>query len=133
MTDHATCPSCGSMVDRIAAIIDLDAGTLAFGGKMARLTPQEARIAQFLLAAYPGYRSRGALYEALFFDLPDADWPEMSFVDVLIFRVRAKIKPLGLSIETIWSRGWSIRAQDNTNLSALRAQARQSASRRAST
>ncbi|MBY6243880.1 helix-turn-helix domain-containing protein [Methylosinus sp. Sm6] len=68
-----------------------------------RLTPQEADILSILAARAPNAISKTALYEAFTWDNDDP--PDPKIIDVLVCKLRAKLKDLHIEIETIWGFG----------------------------
>lgn len=71
-----------------------------------RLTAQEARVFGVLLARE--IASKEAFMAALYENRPDADQPEPKIVDVMICKLRRKLKPFGIGIVCLWGRGHSL-------------------------
>ena len=69
-----------------------------------RLTPSEKRVMGALLAR--AQVTRQQLLTAV--TLYDGDEPDIKIIDVLICKVRKKLKPLGIHIKTIWGVGYFI-------------------------
>ncbi len=78
------------------------AGVLRFGGGWLSLSAADARMMEVLVDSFQSVVSRA--------DLIEAGWPESppkrNAVDLRIFRLRKRIRPLGLSICTVWSKGY---------------------------
>lgn len=70
-----------------------------------RLTSSEARLFAFLTTR--DVASKSAIMQALYSDRPDED-PEPKIIDVFVCKLRAKVKPFGVNIETVWGRGYSL-------------------------
>jgi hypothetical protein len=74
---------------------------------VAGLTPSEAMIVSQLVKH--GKATKQRLYHALYGDRPNPDdTPEPKIIDVLIHKIRQKIKPHGLAIETVWAWGYAM-------------------------
>jgi two-component system cell cycle response regulator CtrA len=68
-----------------------------------RLTQQETDVLSILVARAPNAISKTALYEAFTWDNDDP--PDPKIIDVLVCKLRAKLKDLHIEIETIWGFG----------------------------
>lgn len=44
--------------------------------------------------------------DALYGDRPEADEAEIKIVDVFVCKLRKKLKPFDIQVETIWGRGY---------------------------
>lgn len=66
------------------------------------LSPAEARVFGALMKR-PTW-TKEQLMVALYSHRPD-DPPEMKIVDVFICKLRKKLKPIGIEIETLWGQG----------------------------
>lgn len=71
-----------------------------------RLTSSEARLFAFLTTREVA--TKAAIMQALYSDRPDED-PEIKIVDVFICKLRKKVVPFGVDIETVWGRGYTLR------------------------
>lgn len=98
--------------DRLRArVADLEALLFAADGWRAPpdwgLTASEARIAGVLIARE--LASRNMIMAALYRD--DAkDEPDPKVVGVFVCKLRRKLKPFGIVIETVWGEGWRLAA-----------------------
>lgn len=70
-----------------------------------RLTSSEARLFAFLTTR--DVASKSAIMQALYSDRADED-PEIKIIDVFVCKLRRKVKPFGVKIETVWGRGYSL-------------------------
>lgn len=70
-----------------------------------QLTSSEARLFAFLTTREVATKT--AIMQALYSDRPDED-PEIKIVDVFICKLRKKVKPFGVDIETVWGRGYTL-------------------------
>lgn len=86
---------------------------------IARLTPNESKIAGFLAAR--GRVSKAQLFHHLFGHRLADDQPEPKIIDVFICKVRAKLKPHGIEIKTIWGSGYEMTPGNVAKLRALQA------------
>lgn len=71
------------------------------------LTRSESQVFRFLMRRERA--SRQAICTALFALRPDKDQPCDKIVDVHICRLRRKLDPFGVKIETIWGQGFALR------------------------
>ena len=72
------------------------------------LTASEERIFGVLMAR--DVATKEALMIVLYSD--DAnDWPDPKILDVMICKLRKKLKALEIKIETVWGRGWHMPAE----------------------
>jgi DNA-binding response OmpR family regulator len=79
-----------------------------------RLTPSEETLLGRL--AKGGRVHKEQLYQALYSARIDTDPPEIKIVDVLICKLRGKLKPFDLEIETDRGFGYALRASDVSRL-----------------
>jgi DNA-binding response OmpR family regulator len=72
-----------------------------------RLSPQEARLLALIEAK--GKASRDAIYGAIFEDI-HGDGPELKIVDVIICKLRRKLREQNAtgSIQTVWGWGYEL-------------------------
>lgn len=70
-----------------------------------RLTASEARVFAHLTTRKVA--SKQSIMAALYSDRPDDD-PEMKIVDVFICKLRKKVKPFGVEIQTVWGHGYAL-------------------------
>jgi len=77
-------------------------GVLRFGGNWVALPPLEARLTDALVDRFGAVASREALVRA--------GWPEgapgRNALDVHVLRLRRRLRPVGLAIRTVRSRGY---------------------------
>lgn len=71
-----------------------------------RLTPGEERVLARLYASTEA--SKDQLLDAVIGNRPDADAPEPKIVDVFVHKIRRKVSPWGIEIETLWGRGYTL-------------------------
>lgn len=76
---------------------------LAFGGQSLPLSPAEARIMRPLSASFRQVVARDVLAVHCW---PDEAAARRNALDLHILRLRRRIRPLGLCIATVWSRGY---------------------------
>lgn len=70
-----------------------------------RMTSKEAKTVSALLDGIP--HSKEAIFSSIYFDSM-YDPPEMKIVDVLICKVRKKLFPFSVKVETIWGSGYRL-------------------------
>lgn len=99
------CPTCRQQLPQSAGVvIDAAAGLVVAGGRLAVLAPGEAAILLCLQQKAPRLVTKQALLDELC--LHEVDQPEIKIVDVYVCKIRKKLKPLGIDIQTIWGRGY---------------------------
>lgn len=83
-----------------------------------RLSQQEVELLTILAARAPSAMSKSLIYDALFFDKDEP--PQPKIVDVVVSKLRSKLKTLGVEIETIWGFGYrmGIPARDRLRAAA---------------
>ena len=57
--------------------------------------------------------SRASLMDALYSDRPAADIPSAKCLDVFVFKLRRKLAPHGVKIETVWRTGFRLAEREN--------------------
>lgn len=72
-----------------------------------QLTASEARILGCLYT-YDGARSKEQLLAALTVDVHDDSIPEIKIIDVFICKLRRKLRPYELVIDTLWGSGYQL-------------------------
>lgn len=96
-----------------------DDGVLRYGGVWVPLPPVEARLTFALLHRFGAVVSREGLARA--------GWPEgapgRNALDVHVLRLRRRIRPLGLAIRTVRSRGYLLEGVAGAALLRTAAQA----------
>lgn len=103
------CPLCGSEISEVPFTILKERGMVAVNGSAVILPDLEAKCLSVLSEHFPRVVSTEKMMSELYWDRGEE--PEPKIVDVLVCKIRAKIKPLGVSIETHWGRGYSISAK----------------------
>lgn len=83
-----------------------------------RLTGKEARVFAHLTTR--DVATKESIMLALYSDRAD-EGPEMKIVDVFICKMRKKIEPFGVTINTVWGTGYSL--ANRADFHALRAAA----------
>jgi len=100
------CPCCGQALPADLGFRIDEAGIVLAGGRFARLTEHEAAVLA-KLAEKPGrVISKDQLMAAVYW-AADED-PHVKIIDVWICKMRPRLKPLGVVIETVWGRGYRL-------------------------
>ena len=86
-------------MDRVSSCVSRD-------GKMVHLETQEMNVFWILHQKYPALVSHDRIYNRLYVGTDKA--PSDRVVNVLISRLRSKLKRLGLGIETVGRHGWKL-------------------------
>ncbi|WP_315920392.1 winged helix-turn-helix domain-containing protein [Mesorhizobium sp. SP-1A] len=101
------CPCCGQPLPLDGDLRIDDAGFVVRGGAFATLTQQEHAVLTALQMASPRIRSREQLLADLY-QLRCDEEPEIKIIDVWVCKLRKKLKPLGINIDTVWGRGYRL-------------------------
>lgn len=118
MTDVCECPVCGAALSKpVSGILPLR-GLVMANGKQAKLTPHEMDLFNRLVEISPRALSRDAALDWLYQLENPINEPGPKIIDVFICRIRQKIKPLGLRIDTVPGVGYSFPA--NAGLEVVR-------------
>lgn len=75
-----------------------------------KMTLTEANIVVLLSKGEP--KSKAAILNALYWNKPDTDWPELKIVDVFICKIRRKLTGSGISVLTLWGTGYQMSGLD---------------------
>jgi len=87
---------------------------------VARLTRTEAKIVSTIVRF--GRTTKAGIYHAMYGHLGDDEQREPKIVDVMISKIRKKLRPVGVEITTQWGVGWSMSQEDVARLKALAAE-----------
>jgi DNA-binding response OmpR family regulator len=120
------CPTCGQDIPPLMLLIDVTAGRVTHLGWEARLAPMECALLMALLRSSPQIVSYDRLLLSLYPGGEEPDWAA-SHLKVLVFRLRRKLKPMGLSIANSRSEGYALRADPEVIRAARRFAARRQA------
>lgn len=88
---------------------------MPFGG----LTASEARVLS-AIAASPEGITKDRIFAAVYGSSTDADQPEPKIIDVYVCRLRKKLAPHEITIETVWGWGYRIDATGRARLREMR-------------
>ena len=102
----ARCPLCGGEVDPDRTMVDRVTSCVSRDGVMVHLETQEMNVFWILHQKYPALVSHERIYNRLYVGTDKA--PSDRVVNVLISRLRSKLKRLGLGIETVDRHGWKL-------------------------
>ena len=81
-----------------------------------KLTRQEVTLLGALLASGDAVLTRAAMMSALY---ASDDWAVPKIIDVLICKMRTKLKPYGIEVETVWGRGYRLPAQARRRIAEI--------------
>lgn len=77
---------------------------------IAGLTATEERFAQLIREKSPGVVSKQSALDLMYAFRADGEQPEIKIIDVFVCKIRPKLEPLGILIETAWARGYFMNA-----------------------
>lgn len=107
MQPNCKCPLCGADNLNIPITLLPERGMVVANGKFAMLTGHEAMLLQRLAEVFPRMMSKEAIIEWMYQINPDKE-PEIKIVDVYVCKIRKKIEPIGVRIETFWGKGYAL-------------------------
>ena len=81
-----------------------------------KLTRQEVILLGALIASGDAVLTRAAMMSALY---GSDDWATPKIIDVLMSKMRTKLKPHGIEVETVWGRGYRLSSQARERFSAI--------------
>ncbi len=81
-----------------------------------RLRRQEVTLLGALIASGDAVLTRAAMMSALY---GSDDWATPKILDVIMCKMRTKLKPHGITVETVWGRGYRLSRQARERISAL--------------
>lgn len=102
------CPLCGQPIHDMPVTVYRERCMAVADGRFALLTGSETEVLTALARAFPRIVTKEALMDALYALKPDEE-PEIKIIDVFICKLRKKLKPLGVEIDTAWGRGYGLR------------------------
>lgn len=106
MPHKCACPICGTIVDDIPVTLLPERGMVVSGGKFVILTGHEMQLLQRLVEVFPRVLSRESAMSWLY-QLADKE-AEVKIIDVFVCKIRRKLQPLGIRIDTQWGRGYAL-------------------------
>ena len=107
MQPDCTCPLCGSEIKELPVTLLPERGMVVANGKFAHLTGHEMLILQRLAELFPRVLTKESAIEWMYQISPDRE-PEIKIIDVYICKVRKKLKPIGVRIDTMWGKGYAL-------------------------
>lgn len=107
MLPECTCPVCGSAVPELPISFLPERGMVVGPLGFVTLPTTEAMLLQRLIEIFPRMLTKQAAMDWLYSLRPN-DEPEPKIIDVFICKIRKKVEPLGLRIETFWGKGYGI-------------------------
>lgn len=72
------------------------------------------------LFATKGVLTREAAYTALYDDRTPDEYPNGKTLDVLVCKLRQRVRLLGIEIETYWGRGWRLTDESRDAINRMR-------------
>lgn len=93
------CPCCGQSVPEPRFMVDLSTNTLSYMDHIVDFTPMEAEILKVMEEAYPRPAQSWHILERVY---GQRTWPKEAkyCLLALIHRIRRKLAPIGVKIET---------------------------------
>lgn len=103
------CPTCGSTI-KLDIIVSLEDNAITYIGRTAKLSPTMAEILVVLVKTFPGVATHERLGEGVYGINP----PESEYMTIakIIQRVKERISPIGLDIESSYGHGYRLVKRD---------------------
>ena len=114
----ARCPCCSAPISPDRFLVDPNSHRATRNGVTIELTSRHLEILGMLASAAPEVVPHDALIRPLFG--ANASAQSFNTLKVHICKLRERIAPLGLSIETVWSAGYRLLFDQATDAHALR-------------
>lgn len=105
------CPTCGQQISPLQLLLSLENNTATRLGRVDKLPPQQAEILHVLLKRQPCTVSAADICAAIY---ANGDGPddEMQVVRVQMWKMRRRLAPLAVRIETIHGTGYRLVLDD---------------------
>lgn len=104
------CSACGqTVIDFGTLSYDRDRAEIRYKGKRcSSMTGKESALFEYFLAKRGVAARKESILDHLY-QLDPGRQPEIKIIDVFVCKLRAKIKPLGLEIATVWGKGYYLK------------------------
>lgn len=106
------CPACGQRVEEPPAAYVESRGMVVANGRFALLTGLEGEVFGHLIRVYPNVAMKEKLHDQIYALDPDGG-ANMRVLDVIICKLRKKLRPLGVEIDTAHGRGYALSTRLN--------------------
>jgi DNA-binding response OmpR family regulator len=100
------CPCCGRPLPASDELRIDPAGIVVCNGRFATLTRQEASLLTSLHSHLAKVHSKDQLLSDLYWR--ETDEPDIKIIDIYVHHIRRKLAPLGVTIQTVWGRGYRL-------------------------
>lgn len=107
MPHECSCPVCGQPISDLPVTVLPERGMVVAHGKFAIMTGTEMLVLQCLIEKFPNIVSKERMMDYLY-QLKPGEEPEIKIVDVLVCKVRKKLTPIGVRIDTAWGKGYGL-------------------------
>jgi two-component system cell cycle response regulator CtrA len=104
-------------VEELEALLGVDRSIVGRIRDAFNIEPRHAQIVGMLLSR--DFVTRDGLYTVLYGDLPEKDWPNDKILDAQICKLRPRLVPFGIEINTKWGEGWSMTKADKAKVRAI--------------
>ena len=106
---ECVCPVCGTVGVVIPIQILPERGMVIANGKFVTLSGHEMALLELLAKSFPRVLTKESALDHIYQLDPDGE-PEIKIIDVYICKIRKKVEPLGLRIDTQWGKGYALAA-----------------------
>ena len=115
MRPDNTCPICGSTVGDLPITILPERGMVVANGKFAILPSSEMNLLARMAEIYPRILSRESAMDWLYQLDPNSD-VQIKIIDVFVCKLRKKLHPLGVRIDTTWGKGYALALKEKPRI-----------------
>lgn len=109
MPHECACPICGTPVSDLPLQILPERGMVIANGRFVTISGQEMQLLALLARIFPRVLTKEAALDHLYQLNPEGE-AEAKILDVIICKIRRKVQPLGLRIDTQWGIGYALAA-----------------------
>lgn len=104
--DQIKCPCCGQMTTPTTEVeVDLFNNRIRYGSESIQVKARLAKLASILAEKMPAYMTHEHIATKMW---GDAEIDVDGNLKVAVCHLRAKLKPLGLTVSNSWGRGYAM-------------------------
>ena len=105
------CPCCGSPQPASRVLVDVAGNQIAYRGRTIRTEAHVANLAQVLANRFGQVVTIDRIVVAMWPNVDTQPLTTQKVIHVTVSKLRKLIKPLGLQIETVYSRGYRLKQE----------------------
>lgn len=104
-------------VEQLERVLGIDQSMTMRLRAALKITPDQAKILGMMLRR--SRVSRDGIFDVLYGDKPECDWPDDKVLDVQLSSLRKALKDKGIAFETFVGDGWSLEPAQKLKLRKL--------------